>query len=453
MAENKIQIIMDLIDKATPEFKKANAELIKMLKELEKQSEKTNQKQKNALEVASAALRKFRSSLLIVTATVGTLAIATNEWAKRNKEIKDSFLEIQIASSKTLSAIGKWVSVIIPFFGELAKKINEAFGKDSIEDLIRANDSLQEFNKTVQENAVLFNSNSISAKEYYDNLLNQSGSVINQNKELMGSLSSLASLQAELSNESLMESKRSIEEQVQLLKFYEENYKDAHAGMVAFTLTVAQTIKTSMTSAFTNIITGVQSAKEAFAQLGKAMVQAIVQFMIQKVVASILENTLLQTAVANSIVAATAIAEAWKPAALYASLGTGGLNAGGAMAGIAATAAALNAAGTFSNSPVGNVLKGMAIGGSFGREGLNFGGAQANGGDYMVNRPTLFLAGEAGPERATFTPIGGRGGGGGFGDINIYIQGGIRQDGDSVERMAEKLGFEFERQTRTSRGF
>jgi hypothetical protein len=29
---------------------------------------------------------------------------------------------------------------------------------------------------------------------------------------------------------------------------------------------------------------------------------------------------------------------------------------------------------------------------------------QAGGGDWMVNRPTLFLAGEAGPERATFTP-------------------------------------------------
>ena len=34
------------------------------------------------------------------------------------------------------------------------------------------------------------------------------------------------------------------------------------------------------------------------------------------------------------------------------------------------------------------------------------GGGQATGGDYMVTQPTLFLAGEAGPERATFTPYG-----------------------------------------------
>ncbi len=32
---------------------------------------------------------------------------------------------------------------------------------------------------------------------------------------------------------------------------------------------------------------------------------------------------------------------------------------------------------------------------------------QAKGGDWLVRRPTLFLAGEAGPERATFTPLGG----------------------------------------------
>jgi len=31
---------------------------------------------------------------------------------------------------------------------------------------------------------------------------------------------------------------------------------------------------------------------------------------------------------------------------------------------------------------------------------------QAKGGDWVVRRPTLFLAGEAGPERATFTPLG-----------------------------------------------
>ena len=48
------------------------------------------------------------------------------------------------------------------------------------------------------------------------------------------------------------------------------------------------------------------------------------------------------------------------------------------------------------------------------------GGAQAFGGDYWVTKPTLFLAGEAGPERATFTPAGKAGAA--STNINITIQ-------------------------------
>jgi hypothetical protein len=53
-----------------------------------------------------------------------------------------------------------------------------------------------------------------------------------------------------------------------------------------------------------------------------------------------------------------------------------------------------------------------------------FGGAQASGGDYLVTRPTLFLAGEAGPERASFTPQGrasASSGGSGGGKVIIEI--------------------------------
>jgi hypothetical protein len=39
-----------------------------------------------------------------------------------------------------------------------------------------------------------------------------------------------------------------------------------------------------------------------------------------------------------------------------------------------------------------------------------------------------------------------------FGEVNIYIQGGVRSDGRSVESLAETLGFEFARQVRVARG-
>ena len=47
-----------------------------------------------------------------------------------------------------------------------------------------------------------------------------------------------------------------------------------------------------------------------------------------------------------------------------------------------------------------------------------YGGAQALGGDYLVSRPTWFMAGEAGTERATFTPGGGRSG---AGDVHVHL--------------------------------
>lgn len=66
--------------------------------------------------------------------------------------------------------------------------------------------------------------------------------------------------------------------------------------------------------------------------------------------------------------------------------------------------------------------------------------AQAEGGDWYVTRPTLFLAGEAGPERATFTPL--RGGSGqaapaGAGVV-INWQGSVRSEMD-IEMIARRL--------------
>lgn len=55
----------------------------------------------------------------------------------------------------------------------------------------------------------------------------------------------------------------------------------------------------------------------------------------------------------------------------------------------------------------------------------DWGGAQAMGGDYYVTRPTLFLAGEAGPERASFSGAN-RGGSGGGGADNDTVLRAIR---------------------------
>jgi hypothetical protein len=66
----------------------------------------------------------------------------------------------------------------------------------------------------------------------------------------------------------------------------------------------------------------------------------------------------------------------------------------------------------------------------------------AAGGEGWVTTPTLFLAGEAGPEHYSFTPLSkmgpGPGGGGGTTVINnnpVYIEGQRIEDGDLHERL------------------
>lgn len=75
--------------------------------------------------------------------------------------------------------------------------------------------------------------------------------------------------------------------------------------------------------------------------------------------------------------------------------------------------------------------------------GPAFGGMQAAGGDYMVTRPTMFIAGEAGPERATFTPMGGGRGGGGGDSYTYYITGyDPREIADEIERRQRARGID-----------
>jgi hypothetical protein len=65
---------------------------------------------------------------------------------------------------------------------------------------------------------------------------------------------------------------------------------------------------------------------------------------------------------------------------------------------------------------------------------------QALGGDYMVTKPTLFLAGEAGPERATFTPQGkGRASAGGSGQSNEELRQAINDLGNRLDQQNRLL--------------
>ena len=63
----------------------------------------------------------------------------------------------------------------------------------------------------------------------------------------------------------------------------------------------------------------------------------------------------------------------------------------------------------------------------------------AKGGDMIVKKPTLFLAGEAGPERATFTPGGGSPAGEGQPSIVVNIYGAVYGEADIVDKVTRAL--------------
>lgn len=74
--------------------------------------------------------------------------------------------------------------------------------------------------------------------------------------------------------------------------------------------------------------------------------------------------------------------------------------------------------------------------------GGGFGGFFATGGSRVVDRPTMFLAGEAGPEIATFTPVGSGGAPGGAGapSIQIGTVHTVVQGVNDPDRIADQVG-------------
>lgn len=98
---------------------------------------------------------------------------------------------------------------------------------------------------------------------------------------------------------------------------------------------------------------------------------------------------------------------------------------------------------------------GFPVGGAGGGFLSAFGGGFAAGGSAVVDKPTLFLAGEGGPEIATFTPVGqagGDGGGGGVGQVVINLNVDHIEGGDPASTL-DMLSDQIRRETVSGRKF
>jgi len=268
----------------------------------------------------------------------------------------------------------------------------------------QAKQLLADYSKTVEETNLLYRAGMISSQEYYDIIINNEREAMMMRDQSMAQMQQLAMLQMQLSNQDFMEAQRLNQEKIALLQFYSQEYNTAHQGMAALTVALGTAIQTNLSGALVDMAMGTKSANAAFKDLGTSMVKVILDFMIQKLVASVLEKTLLAGTVAASSAAGAAVAAAWAPAAAMVSLASFGANAAPAAAAITSVNAL--SMGMAIGQGMANKAVNVTIDSVSSSDGVIYGGAQAEGGDYMVRRPTLFMAGEAGPERATFTPVG-----------------------------------------------
>lgn len=336
---------------------------------------------------------------------------------KSAKKFKNDIAELQKIIDLENTRVGVLKKQV-----EKEKELVKAKSDENVQ-LLEAKNYLSSFAAQQDENNTLYMAGKMASDEYYSAIMSNEYETQMLRQQSMAQMQELATLEMQISNNSFMEAQRLTQERISLLNFYKETYNTAHAGMAAFTVMLGQTIQTQLSTAIMSMILNVHNAKDAFKQLEKAMIQAILNFMIQKMVAFVLEKTLLAGHVAASTLAGSAIAKAWAPAAAMVSLASWGANSIPAAAGIATvTAMAAIAAGSSKGSSgfseIGGAFGDMAVsgaattggamvGGPIGAvAGAQYGGAQADGGDYIVHRPTLFLAGDNGDERATFTPMG-----------------------------------------------
>lgn len=445
-----LNIILQLIDQASAKIKETIGDAQKAQTDLQKVSDKSSNSITKGFKDAGRAIKDFRQTLFVSSVAVAAIAGVTKEWSERNQETKDALFAIGQAGKDLAVEIGQLlapaiialaevvqkslgfiqglfdairngyeslfhgltygIQYIVSFFSAIkegvsvveAHKIAMNTASFAAEEMTRkfsagmqqnitstdsAKKKLDEYNSSLNDLYLLFKAGQISAAEYFQGVLANNNRLMTQNEIIAQQTRQYIDLINEVSNQDLLRFEASMASKMELFSTYRDLYIQGHADMFSFASSMAQQFHAQMSDALSSIIMGEKSAKEAMKEFGQAMIKAIVDYMVQQAVAWAVSQALQLVIGASTATMASTLAMAWAPAAAMASLATLGGNAAPAIAGMTTTTAAAYALA---------IPKGMAYGG----EGI-------------VTKPTLFLAGEAGPERYSFDPLGpGRGGSG-----------------------------------------
>jgi|GEM_PF-4625083 len=372
----------------------------------------------------SGEIGKALSNFGLIKESITVLTTALDFYSKKLKEAN----EATNASSKGKS-FNNQLEFMVAQAEAINKKISEEqkrlsrqlFGTEKTEErinelLIQRSRLFATINEMKQKEVDLGTISIVQNKEELDRL--------RQREE---DLRKFYDLKRILENEDRLQFEANLQSNMALMKTWQDIQMQAFSTITQLYANALATFNQGLASTISSIVRGAKSAKEAFAEFGEQMIKVIVDFLAQKAVAFAISKTLGAAMQGFLNIMAIQLAAAWAPAAALASLATLGANAAPAQAGLTSTV---------------GLAQALAL-------------PRAFGGDDLVSKPTLFMAGERGPERIITQPIDGRadlGGGGGGGGITIQIFAQSIGSPREVRSIAQEIGLELERESRYARG-
>ncbi len=482
--QNELEIVLTLIDNASAELKKITGDVKKDTQDITKETDKATKSIKEQFKEASAGLKDLRRTAFIAVAAIGTIIASVREAAKYNLEAKQSFNEFSIASKQLSVTLGsaltqalggittlikgvsttleaftagfvKSFSFIAEFFTNIGKGPVEAYKRamevaniatdsfikkvDETNNVVSKFDEMkqksQEMSDVMNQLNLSYLTGAISAQQYYDVL--SSNNVANfQNMQMQMQLTQQMAAQENLMrSQSLMNYSADIQARMGLLKTLESYHHTAYSTMMDFTGMVINKISTGMSTTISSIIMGTKKASEAWKEFGLSMVTAIIEFVIQYGIQMLIAAAISKVVMATTIGEAAAIAAAWLPAAIFASIATAG---GASAAGAAAFAAAT---GTSMAVGLGTIVVSKTAGAMTGGAGGEF----AEGGFVGLRGPERVLVGERGPEYVVpnnkLNDMGGR-----QTYINIEINNPTVRSDEDIDALTEEISMRLSRE-------
>ena len=389
---NELEILLSLRDEATPGLKRAMSDAGSEVDRLKSRTAQATNSIQQGFKDASAGLREFRKTMFLVTAALATTVASVQQAAKYNKEAEMTFNNFKIATTSLAVELGLALVPALQATTEVVKYL-----RDGVEAAMAG------FIKAFSFIAELMASGSWNPMKV--------GEDIKRAMEV-----------AELATDNF-------------LNKYEETRARVEAGMTTAKIEAQMgNLGTIVVKATTTMEQHWQNLKKEMSEFGAALTEAATLGKGFAKAAALVAMGMAIVNTAQGITAALAGPPKGPPWPLNL-----------AMASLVAATGAIQVATIAAVS----FHKGGAV--------------KAHDGLAVDEVPAVLQTGEGVLSRMGMAALGGvpalnslnsgHSGGSSFGDINIIIQGGINPGGSSVSQMAEELGFAFEREVRTARGF